>query len=111
MNPIRIPLMLCPALLAACASRAPEPDPAFALHCPGSIGTLHVRFVNTEPNLAYLSLGADGEILLSQQPSGSGARYTGKDDQGEYEFWNKGDQALLTRPGSAAVECTLEPIG
>ena len=45
---------------------------------------------------------------LSRVPSGSGARYA--DDQGN-QFFGKGPEAILTRPGEADRICAASEIG
>ena len=42
-----------------------------------------------------------GSVTLAQEPSGSGALYR----NGGYEIHGKGDEILLTTPGSAALAC------
>lgn len=50
-----------------------------------------------------VTLSADGQsLVLPQAMSGSGARYA--DEKGN-EFWNKGTNATLTRPGKPVAEC------
>ena len=52
---------------------------------------------------------ADGRALtLSRVPSGSGARYA--DDRGN-QFFGKGPEAILTRPGEADRICAASEIG
>lgn len=48
----------------------------------------------------------EGQLVLPQAISASGARYADTDGN---EFWNKGNEATLTLAGNAPVQCTLAP--
>lgn len=50
----------------------------------------------------------DGQLVLPQAISASGARYADNDGN---EFWNKGREATLTVAGAAAVQCTSADAG
>jgi membrane-bound inhibitor of C-type lysozyme len=50
--------------------------------------------------------------VLDRAPSGSGARYRATLDDGDYLFWNKGDEATFEAPGvSGPLTCSLGPGG
>lgn len=53
-----------------------------------------------------LRLNDDRELLLTQDISASGARYSESDTV----FWNKGDEALLELDGAEAVRCELKSV-
>lgn len=63
-------------------------------------------------NVAYDPIGdavtlnhAGGTLTLPSQVSGSGARYA--DDAGN-EFWDSGDEAMLTLAGAERRDCTRQ---
>lgn len=104
-------------LVSACkpASQTPSTDtatppaPAADTAPPASVvasfrcGDLLVgtTFDNTAGNVTLSWSGQ--RLTLAQAPSGSGARYA--DEQGN-EFWNKGDNAMLTLAGVEHPECS-----
>jgi len=47
----------------------------------------------------------DRYLVLSQVPSGSGAKY----QEGDIEFWSKGDDAMLTVGDQQYLNCALAP--
>lgn len=47
----------------------------------------------------------DRYVVLSQVPSGSGAKY----QEGDIEFWSKGDDAMLTVGDRQYLNCALAP--
>jgi membrane-bound inhibitor of C-type lysozyme len=55
-----------------------------------------------------LSFTDSRALTLPRVPSGSGARYA--DDQGN-QFFGKGPEAILTRPGEADRICSASEIG
>jgi membrane-bound inhibitor of C-type lysozyme len=61
-------------------------------------------FVNSDPGLVHLA-GPNRTLTLGQARSASGARYAGRVDGEEWEFWNKGDEAVLTGPDGTAISC------
>ncbi len=83
----------------------------FALKCKGINAEISLSYINSHPGYAYLTWLNEHSLVLKQAPSGSGARYSAKLDDGQYEFWTKGNQASLTTPGKSAVSCKLEPTG
>lgn len=104
-------------LVSACkpASQAPSTDtatpPAAPVDTtpPASVITsfrcgdllVGTTFDNTAGNVTLSWSGQ--RLALPQAPSGSGARYA--DEQGN-EFWNKGDNAMLTLAGVEHPECS-----
>ena len=80
----------------------------FVVRCDGLDAPLGATFVNggEEPALAYL-VGLEPALIVSQAPSGSGARYTGRYGAGTATFWNKGREALLELPGRPAHQCRI----
>jgi uncharacterized protein len=79
--------------------------------CPGLDALLTVTFVNSDPGAVYLAW-RDRVAVLDRAPSGSGARYQAALDDGDYLFWNKGDEATFEAPGvSGPLTCSLGPGG
>lgn len=81
------------------------------LKCDGIDALISVSYLNADPSVAYLAWGGDKSATLTQEASGSGAKYGGKDVSGTYSFWTKGDEAMLTLPGAAEAKCKFEPAG
>lgn len=81
-----------------------------AFRCPGLNTPLAVTFFTTSPGVVYLTW-ANTSITLNQVLNESGSRYTGKDFQGNYSFWQNGTVVLFQKPGSGEMTCTAEPIG
>lgn len=71
---------------------------------------LAVTFVNSEPGLVHLS-ERERVVTLPRAPSASGARYAGRVDGEAWEFWNKGNDATLTRPGGTVQACSAAASG
>lgn len=84
----------------------------FAVRCDGLDAPIGVTFINggEGPALAYL-VGLDPPLIVSQAPSGSGARYTGRYGAGTATFWNKGREALLELPGRPQHRCRIGETG
>jgi membrane-bound inhibitor of C-type lysozyme len=61
-------------------------------------------FVQITPP-AMVLFQKDLVFVLTLVPSGSGAKYTGKDDNGIIEFWSKGQEALLTLWNNNTIKC------
>lgn len=78
-----------------------------ALRCTGVNTPISATFFNTRPGAVYLKW-ASTSITLNQVPSDVGTRYTGKDKQGDYSFWQNGEILQLQKPGSGVVSCTTE---
>lgn len=76
-----------------------------AFACGGD--TVAATFVNSDPGLVHLA-GPDRALTLPQAPSASGARYAGRVDGEAWEFWNKGNEATLTRPDGTALTCSTD---
>lgn len=49
------------------------------------------------------------DITLPQGLSADGGRYAGTAEGGQWEFWNKGQGAMFTRPGAAMINCSEVP--
>ncbi len=51
-----------------------------------------------------VEIALDGQTLTAERAmAASGARYTGADG---LEFWNRGDEAMVTLPGGESLSCT-----
>jgi uncharacterized protein len=81
-----------------------------AFRCIGFNALIAATFFTTQPGVVYLRW-ANSSITLSQVPSESGTEYTGKDYQGNYRFWQNGNEAFFQKPGAAQMSCTAEPVG
>ncbi|UZE09133.1 MliC family protein [Pseudomonas sp. B21-053] len=81
-----------------------------AFRCTGLNALIAATFYLTQPGAVYLKW-ANASITLNQVPSDSGTRYTGKDRQGDYSFWQTENGVLFQKPGSGAMSCTAEPVG
>ena len=81
-----------------------------AWRCEGLDALISATFIRTDPGVANLRW-LDQAVALEIKPSASGARYVGRTYDGDYEFWNKGDTAMFTRPGKPAADCSVEPTG
>jgi uncharacterized protein len=81
-----------------------------AFRCTGLNPLVAATFFTTQPGVVYLKW-ANTSIVLNQEPSDSGTRYTGKDSQGNYSFWQDGDVVLFQKPGSGSMSCKAEPVG
>jgi uncharacterized protein len=81
-----------------------------AFRCTGLNALIAATFFSTQPGVVYLKW-ANTSITLNQVQSDSGTRYTGKDYQGNYSFWQNGNVVLFQKPGSGALSCTAEPVG
>ena len=86
--------LTCLAMVVACSSEvdAPEPlDQAMTdydeFDC-ADAGLARMRFVGPDTIELLLS---DESIILTSERSASGAKYV----NGDFVFWNKGDEALL----------------
>jgi uncharacterized protein len=80
-----------------------------AFRCTGINALIAATFFTTQPGVVYLKW-ANTSITLSQVPSDSGTRYTGKDSQGNYSFWQDGNVVLFQKPGTGQMSCTAEPV-
>lgn len=81
-----------------------------AFRCAGLNALVAATFFNADPGVIYLRW-ANTSITLSQEPSGSGIRYSGKDSTGFYSFWQSGDEVVFQKPGSGQMRCNAEPLG
>lgn len=100
---------------ASAGARAEDPKSIsigpLPLKCDGIDALISVSYLNADPGVAYLAWGGDQAVTLTQEASGSGAKYGGKDASGTYSFWTKGDEAMLTLPGAAEAKCKFETAG
>jgi len=81
-----------------------------ALACEGVDFGIAATFINTDPGGAFLSW-KDQSIALGHVPSGSGAKYEGKNYAGTGSLFTRGDEALVTLPGDTERNCKVEEIG
>jgi len=100
---------------ASAGARAEDPKSIsigpLPLKCDGIDALISVSYLNADPGVAYLAWGGDKSATLTQEASGSGAKYGGTDASGTYSFWTKGDEAMLTLPGAAEAKCKFETAG
>jgi uncharacterized protein len=79
-----------------------------SFRCAGFNPLIAATFFITQPGVVYLKW-TNTSITLGQVPSDSGIRYVGKDNQGNYSFWQNGDTALFQKPGSGEMKCAAQP--
>ena len=73
---------------------------------------ISAMFIRTELPIVFLRWGDTDRLVLTLGPSGSGARYVGKDDHNrEVVFWDKGREALLELPGRSQLMCQVKELG
>ena len=73
---------------------------------------ISAMFIRTESPIVFLRWGDTDRLVLTLGPSGSGARYVGKDDHNrEVVFWDKGREALLELPGRSQLMCQVKELG
>ncbi|RLU11249.1 hypothetical protein CS078_07405 [Pseudomonas prosekii] len=75
--------------------------------CAGLSGVVAASFFMMQPGLVYLKW-ANGAVTLSQVTSDSGTRYTGKDAQGSYSFWQSDDAVVFQKPGVGGMRCSAQ---
>lgn len=78
--------------------------------CTGLNTPIAATFFNAGPDVVFLKW-ANTSVTLSEVPSDSGLRYSGKDSLGYYSFWQTDAMAVFQKPGSSAMRCTVEPAG
>ncbi|MCB2106656.1 MAG: MliC family protein [Rhodobacteraceae bacterium] len=82
-----------------------------AYRCDGLDALISAMFINADPPMVSLNWRETWRTL-TQARSGSGARYVNESyPDGAYQFWIKGDSALLNLPGQPDLSCTIEPTG
>jgi uncharacterized protein len=82
------------------------------VECPDFDSFIGATFIQIDPPIVFLRWGDVNRVVLTLGPSGSGARYVGKDDQGrEVVFWDKGPEALLELPGRSQLMCQVKALG
>jgi uncharacterized protein len=79
-----------------------------AFRCTGFNTPIAATFFTTQPGVVYLKW-ANTSVTLTQVPSDAGTRYAGKDNLGNYSFWQDGNVVLFQKPGSGQMSCTAEP--
>ncbi|TMV05492.1 DUF1311 domain-containing protein [Ruegeria sediminis] len=82
----------------------------FPYVCEGLDAALSVTVVNADPSSLSIRW-RDQWVTPVQVPSGSGARYQAELDGGLFEFWMKGDGAMLSLPGQGDFDCRRDEIG
>jgi len=80
------------------------------VECPNFGALISATFVRTDLPVVYLAWN-DMSFVLTQAPSGSGARYLAKYGKGEILFWEKGRTALFEIPGQSQLECQIKQPG
>jgi uncharacterized protein len=82
------------------------------VECPDFDSFIGATFVQANPPIVFLRWGDVNRLVLTLGPSGSGARYVGKDDQNrEVVFWDRGPEALLELPGRNQLTCQVKTLG
>lgn len=78
----------------------------FVTQCPGVNSRISTLFVNGDPSIVSLKWSGHA-LVLTSGPSASGVRYARTYPDGEYVFWEKGNETLFQRPGQKDVSCTI----
>jgi uncharacterized protein len=82
------------------------------VECPDFDSFIGATFIQADPPVVFLRWGDVNRLVLTLGPSGSGARYVGKDDNNrEVVFWDKGPEALLELPGRSQLSCQVKTLG
>ena len=69
-------------------------------------------FIQANSPIVFLRWGDVNRLVLTLGPSGSGARYVGKDNSNrEVVLWDKGPEALLELPGRSQLTCQVKTLG
>ena len=99
---------------AVARAQAPESiskGPVF-VECRDFEFVISATFIKTDLPIVFLKWGNMNRLVLTLGPSGSGARYVGKDDKNrEVVFWDKGREALLELPGRSQLTCQVRDAG
>lgn len=77
-------------------------------HCDGRADLFSTYFNDVDggdDTFVYLKWNGRGAVL-NQAVSASGARYEGHLNDGDYEFWTKGNETMFSVPGSVGINCT-----
>ena len=73
--------------------------------CKGLGKPLAVTFINSDPGA--VAVESNGQtVALDRAEAASGARYVGRWNGEEWNFWEHGGEATLTVPGKAEMTCT-----
>lgn len=67
-------------------------------------------FISSDPAIVVLQW-RDTTLALEQAVSASGSRYEGSDFRGQWAFWTKDDEAVLTHPEMGDLNCRQDDIG
>lgn len=81
-----------------------------AVACEGWDVGVGFAWAVTDPGLAVIQW-MDATVPLEQAIAASGVRYVAGGEDGGYELWTKGMDAMLTIPGRETMTCKLEEIG
>ena len=82
------------------------------IECPNFDSFIGATFIQADPPIVFLRWGDVNRLVLTLGPSGSGARYIGKDDSNrEVVLWDKGGEALLELPGRGQLACQVKTLG
>ena len=82
------------------------------VECPDFDSFIGATFIQADPPIVFLRWGDVNRLVLTLGPSGSGARYIGKDaNNREVVFWDKGPEALLELPGRSQLMCQVKALG
>lgn len=82
----------------------------FAYVCEGLGAAVSMVVVNADPSILSLRWG-DTWIAPAAQPAASGGKYLAQTAEGPVQFWIKGDEALLMRPGQPDLTCDRDGTG
>ncbi|HVH26624.1 MAG TPA: MliC family protein [Vicinamibacterales bacterium] len=79
----------------------------FISRCQGLNELVSTHFVNVEPPMVSLLWLDTYALVLTAGPGASGRRYARKYEDGEYVYWEKGDEALFQAPGRRDAVCRI----
>jgi uncharacterized protein len=79
----------------------------FISRCQGLNELVATHFVNVDPPMVSLLWLDTYALVLTGGPSASGTRYSRKYDDGEYVYWEKGDEAFFQAPGRRDAICRI----
>lgn len=122
---IRFAIAVASVTIAGCSTTAPQKStplkkvatlsggPAdvvgpIAFRCEGMEAPVNATFFNG-PTGSVRLVWPSHDITLPQVLSADGGRYAGAAEGGQWEFWNKGQGAMFTRPGASMTNCNEVP--
>ena len=79
-----------------------------AFRCEGIEAPVDATFFNGPAGSVRL-VWPGHDITLPQGLSADGGRYSGAAEGGQWEFWNKGQGAMFTRPDGTMTNCNEVP--